>query len=1011
MKLSPPEWSEALALLDRLLEQPPAQRTEYLDRVDCQQHVKEAVGHLLADRRAIETGGFMHELPRLDPPASRLHEGATLGDYRLLNRIGEGGMGSVWLAERTDELRRRVALKLPHAGFGQEALARRLLRERDILASLEHPHIARLYDVGMGPGDMPFLVLEHVQGLPLLDYCRSAQLGVQARLALFCQVLQAVQYAHAKLVLHRDIKPSNILVDGTGQARLLDFGIAKMLDDAGVGDSQLTSEGGRPFTPDYAAPEQIAGQPLGTACDIYALGVLLFELLTGERPYRLPRGTRGELEEAIVAAQARRPSDVVTQTADAKVPGSTSRQWRKSLRGDLDAIVLTALRKEPGRRYPSADAFAQDIQRHLARLPVHARPERRWYRLQRFVERNALAVSSTAAVVLALVAGTAVARWQADVAQREAAKALAIKNFLVGLFEANSLDQVDAWSKRRQNVEQLLEHSATALRSGLADQAPVKAELQGVVGRLLNDLSLVERAAEVRANRVESLQVAGAPLEVQGEALRDWAESLALQGDSKGARQALERAVSLTGQTGSAKARMQHHAAQAALGKMDLFDAQPHAASQRIEPAARALAQLAPGSRLHADALSALAVLRQAQGRAGDARALLGQSLDIKKSLLGDSPVLLARERYAHATLLRQVVGDFGMAEEELNGAWETMKSAVGPEHLNSAVIEQQLARMLLERGDVVPAQALLAHAGQVFERHAGAVDPARLVESQLYQVEALLANGRLGAAEKAMEAVMQTLGSDGGGNVVYWRFYADMLHADVLVRTGSFAQALETLTRWHERFAREYGTDHASTRDVGLQMVRAHEAAGDLERAASLMDQGLAKQGTGDFGSDHARWRMASLLLERERFSDALPVALAVYRAAHAPSGGTGSAETQGYAAYLLARAQAGLGRHAEARSLFEQSIARFRALGYEHNPLLAQVRAAYASSLIDAGDLALARQQIALASTALRIQDRAGPQFHAGLQRARSKLEKVAESTVRFRVRRGEAHALEPR
>ena len=268
-------------------------------------------------------------------------------------------MGAVWLAERIDGLiKRPVALKLPHPPHYNSHLRERFARERDILASLVHPNIGKLFDAGVTEAGQPYLGLEYIEGATITEYCDGMGLPVRNRLELFLQVLEAVQYAHSRLVIHRDLKPSNILVTSERQVVLLDFGIAKLLTDGKAKETELTQRGGAALTPDYASPEQIIGQAISTASDVYSLGIVLYELLTGERPYKLTRDSRGALEEAILAADPRIPSQVVTDQAKAERRGSTPKKLAHTLAGDLDTIILKALKKRPGDRYPTVNAFA-----------------------------------------------------------------------------------------------------------------------------------------------------------------------------------------------------------------------------------------------------------------------------------------------------------------------------------------------------------------------------------------------------------------------------------------------------------------------------------------------------------------------------------------------------------------------------------------------------------------------------------------------------------------------------
>jgi serine/threonine protein kinase len=304
-------------------------------------------------------------------------------------RLGAGGMAEVWLARRADgAFKREVALKLPMLAQARAGLEARFARERDILASLEHPHIARLYDAGVDPKGLPYLAMEYVQGEPLTDWSDAHRLGIPERLGLFLQVLEAVQYAHEKQVIHRDLKPSNILVTESGQVRLLDFGVARLLEGEETDQPALTSLYGRALTPDYASPELLRGDPIDERSDLYSLGVLLYELLTGTRPYRLKSAASiGALDQAIATLEVKKPSLQLEPSA-ATDRSSTVERLARQLRGDLDAVVLKALAKEPTLRYPSAAALKEDLRAYLGGRPIRARPARIPYRLGKFARRN-----------------------------------------------------------------------------------------------------------------------------------------------------------------------------------------------------------------------------------------------------------------------------------------------------------------------------------------------------------------------------------------------------------------------------------------------------------------------------------------------------------------------------------------------------------------------------------------------------------------------------------------------
>ena len=380
---------------------------------------------LLAGKAAADRARFL--TGQAAPAQAAQQAGRRIGAYTLLEPLGEGGMGAVWLAERNDgRYEGRAAVKLLHAGLLQRALAERFRREGAILAKLSHPHIARLLDAGLTDDGQPYLVLEHVAGQRIDAACDARQLGVRERIVLFAQVLEAVQHAHNRLVVHRDLKPGNVMVDATGAVKLLDFGIAKLLDaeDAAGEATALTHEAGRLLTPQYAAPEQRAGEAVTTATDVYALGLLLYELLTGQHP-RVDAQGRHEpatalalpLSSRVVTDPQRRDAAELERNASAR--GTTPARLATALAGDIDNILAKALRHDAAERYGTVSAFADDLQRHLRHEPVSARPDALLYRATRFVRRHRWGSAATAAFVLAVAAGTAGTAWQAIEARRE----------------------------------------------------------------------------------------------------------------------------------------------------------------------------------------------------------------------------------------------------------------------------------------------------------------------------------------------------------------------------------------------------------------------------------------------------------------------------------------------------------------------------------------------------------------------------------------------------------------
>jgi len=406
--MTPERWLKIKRIFDEVVELPPSERGVFLDAACDDGALRGEVEKMLA----ADVATLLDESPlsRFARGADAPGPGRRLGRYRLLEEVGRGGMGAVFAAVRDDgEFEQKVAVKLIKSNLNNATIARRFRHERQILASLEHPHIARLLDGGMSEDGAPFYVMEFVEGRPIDEFCRAQNLDVAARLELFRQVCAAVSYAHGRLIVHRDLKPSNILVTGGGQAKLLDFGIAKVISQGGDGARHTATQLGL-MTPDYASPEQFRGEPVTTATDVYSLGVVLYELLTGAPPYDLTGLRLDQMLRVVCETEPARPSEAVSAGP-------------QSLRGDLDNIIQKALRKEPERRYVSVEQFSEDIRRHLQGLPVSARPDTFAYRASKFLRRNKVGAVAASLLFLALVGGILATAQQARVAGRERERA------------------------------------------------------------------------------------------------------------------------------------------------------------------------------------------------------------------------------------------------------------------------------------------------------------------------------------------------------------------------------------------------------------------------------------------------------------------------------------------------------------------------------------------------------------------------------------------------------------
>ena len=428
---SPSKFSRIAKLLDESHEMSAFEREAWLADLERSDAASAAVLRDIFAAQASPSGVFLEDRLMFGPTLTSTSQadsaliGKQFGPYRALSLLGQGGMGSVWLAERVDGLfTRQVALKLVHPALMGRVMTERMSREREILAGLDHPGIARLLDAGIAPDGQPYLALEHVAGSPFPAYCDAHRLPIRARLQLFRQILGAVQYAHAHLVIHRDLKPSNILVTADGQVKLLDFGIAKLLSEGEARETELTRLGGQALTPEYAAPEQIARNPITTAADVYSLGVMLYELLTGERAHRPARDSRGALEEAILCADPVPPSRIQPSDSAAAARATTAKRLSRMLKRDLDTITLKALKRSAAERYPTTNAFDEDIARYLRGDVVLAQRDRLAYRVLKFVRRHRLGIAVASVVLLALAVGLAATIYEARIASRQRDAAL-----------------------------------------------------------------------------------------------------------------------------------------------------------------------------------------------------------------------------------------------------------------------------------------------------------------------------------------------------------------------------------------------------------------------------------------------------------------------------------------------------------------------------------------------------------------------------------------------------------
>ncbi|WP_341889066.1 serine/threonine-protein kinase [Variovorax sp. YR752] len=871
----PEQLRRVNVLLEAALELPAEQRDGWLRALPPRDRDLEPLLRRLLDRAAHGGDGFMRHAPGLglaglaglddagDKALIADAPGDVVGPYRLLHPLGEGGMATVWLAERIDgSLQRREALKLPRSGWAI-GLAQRMARERDILATLEHPRIARLYDAGVTPAGRPWLAMELVEGTPIDVHCGTHALAVPARLRLFLQVADAVSHAHARLVVHRDLKPSNILVTPGGEVRLLDFGVAQLLHDKPDARGPLTQQIGRAVTPDYAAPEQLSGRPVGVAADVYSLGVVLHELLAGVRPYRLSRDTPAALEEAILSADLRPAS---TQASDARTA--------RALRGDLDTILFKAMRKDPAQRYRSVEAFAADIERHLAGEPVQARPAGLAYRLGKFLRRHRAGALAGAAVAAALLAGTALATWQAREAARERdqARALlarneAVNEFLGMLFtEAVAPQHADA-------IRQMLERGALLVAPAFGEVP----EHEAAILRILSEYFDEPQRSDALLARAAELTRRSSDRTLQAQIDCDRGQTLQALGRAEEAVKLVDRWI-----------RDPRTPDVAAVHCLQMRGA---IAANTIEPqVALEFAQ------------AALQRLRAA-GLAGG---------DVEAELLGDIGFALHQN------------GRSGEAEAYFEDSLARYRALNRADSLHARVMLSNWGVVELATGDVLHAlqrydELLAGHRRLMAWRE----PPSWVLGNRALALE------RIGRFDDALAAYAETLRVSEAVKHAHGAQYGLVGMASVLLALGRIAEAEQALARAEALEGADDPRQPAHIRGVwvragiALQRDRAAEAHAALERQLAQ----LRASGTSPAYVGQALRTRAEAALALARHEEALADAREALAIAQRLQGGKPHSDQAGLAWITLGRAQSAAGSAAAARSAIAQGVAHIMA------------------------------------------------------------------------------------